>query len=332
MEKHNESVSAIASRVKQFYQDSRPFRIYHGSTSSTRQSQHWNDNTIDVSALSNVLCIDKERRLAVVEPNVPMDKLVESTLPHGFIPPVVMEFPGITVGGGFSGTSGESSSFRHGLFEDTVVDWFMHSRVMYHALHKSGLAMQSLVQDVAVPYQQAPELLDYLDRTLSCYPLWFCPISADNHRSLWSEKTMDKIKDANGCKMLLNFGVWCPASTNRKKFVQLNRDIEHKVHQLNGFKCLYAHAYYTEDEFWSIYDQGPYDALRSKYHAGHLPSVYDKVVVDFAAEQRARDESWIVWLKSVFWSIWPLMGLYGVAHVMLRHGYMLRRGDEKKKV
>src|SRR3981189_143403 len=31
-----------------------------------------------------------------------------------------MEFPGITVGGGFSGTGGESSSFKYGFFEQTV--------------------------------------------------------------------------------------------------------------------------------------------------------------------------------------------------------------------
>ena len=55
-----------------------------------------------------------------MEPNVPMDRLVEATTPYGLVPPVVMKFPGITVGGGFSGTSGESSSFRHGFFNETV--------------------------------------------------------------------------------------------------------------------------------------------------------------------------------------------------------------------
>ncbi|KAF5022719.1 hypothetical protein F66182_5267 [Fusarium sp. NRRL 66182] len=34
--------------------------------------------------------------------------------------PVVLEFPGITSEGGFTGTSGESSSFRHGFFNETV--------------------------------------------------------------------------------------------------------------------------------------------------------------------------------------------------------------------
>ncbi len=49
-----------------------------------------------------------------------MDALVSATLPHGLVPPVVMEFPGITAGGGFAGTAGESSSFKAGFFEDTV--------------------------------------------------------------------------------------------------------------------------------------------------------------------------------------------------------------------
>src|ERR1700742_1423618 len=43
------------------------------------------------------------------------------TLKHGLVPPVVPEFPGITVGGGFAGTAGESSSFRHGFFDKAVV-------------------------------------------------------------------------------------------------------------------------------------------------------------------------------------------------------------------
>ena len=46
-----------------------------------------------------------------------MDRLVEETLKYGLVPPVVMGFPGITVGGGYAGTSGESSSFEHEFFD-----------------------------------------------------------------------------------------------------------------------------------------------------------------------------------------------------------------------
>jgi len=64
---------------------------------------------VDTSLLNNVLKVDTNSMTALVEPNVPMDALVQATLPHGLVPPVIMEFPGITVGGGFAGTAGESS-------------------------------------------------------------------------------------------------------------------------------------------------------------------------------------------------------------------------------
>lgn len=36
------------------------------------------------------------------------------------MPPTVMEFPGITVGGGFSGASGESTGWKEGLFDYSI--------------------------------------------------------------------------------------------------------------------------------------------------------------------------------------------------------------------
>ena len=120
MESHDAIVSTVAARVNQFYERKQPFRIYHGSTNSTRQSQRHADNTIDTSRLDRVLSIDAAAKTALVEPNVAMDALVDAALRHNLVPPVVMELPGITVGGGFSGTSGESSSFRYGAFDATV--------------------------------------------------------------------------------------------------------------------------------------------------------------------------------------------------------------------
>ncbi|KAH8596951.1 hypothetical protein B0O99DRAFT_593244 [Bisporella sp. PMI_857] len=117
--RHNEIVKGISVAVREFYKRKEKFRIYHGSTNSTRSSV-LKKNLVDTSSLSNVLKIDVEKKTCLVEPNVSMDRLVEATLKHGLVPPVVMEFPGITVGGGYSGTSGESSSFKHGFFDRTI--------------------------------------------------------------------------------------------------------------------------------------------------------------------------------------------------------------------
>ena len=69
---------------------------------------------IDTSHLIHILKLDITSKIALVEPNVPLDQLVEATLKHGLIS------PGITIGGGFASTSGESSSFKYGFFEDTI--------------------------------------------------------------------------------------------------------------------------------------------------------------------------------------------------------------------
>jgi delta24-sterol reductase len=81
-------------------------------------------------------------------------------------------------------------------------------------------------------------------------------------------------------EMMLNFGVWGPGPTKRDEFVAWNRAFEKKVHELGGQKWLYAHTYYSEEEFDEIYNRSEYDALREKYRATYLPTIYDKVKVD----------------------------------------------------
>jgi delta24-sterol reductase len=103
MERHHQAVAAIAADVRRFYDRKEAFRIFHDSTNSTRPSLFRRDKMIDTSGLCHVLKMDREKRTVLVEPNVPMDRLVETTMKYGLVPPVVMEFPGITVGGGYAG-------------------------------------------------------------------------------------------------------------------------------------------------------------------------------------------------------------------------------------
>lgn len=93
LEDHNKAVEDVSAQVKQFYSRKQKFRINHGSTNSTRQTSK-GAHILDVSSLRRVLKVDPERKTALVEPNVPMDRLVEATLPYGLVPPVIMEFPG----------------------------------------------------------------------------------------------------------------------------------------------------------------------------------------------------------------------------------------------
>jgi len=97
MEAHNAAVSHISAQVASFHQRKVPFRLYHGSTNSTNHRKVDPLRMVDTSQLNHVLKIDKQIMTALVEPNVPMDQLVEELGREGMLPRVVMEFPGITV-------------------------------------------------------------------------------------------------------------------------------------------------------------------------------------------------------------------------------------------
>ncbi len=120
---HNQDIKAVQEQVKFFFSKKRKIKIYHGTTNTTRSLKFEKDNFVDISKLNRVMAIDKEEKFALVEPNVPMDKLVEETLKYDLIPPVVPEFPGITVGGAVQGGAEESSSFKYGMVHDNCLEY-----------------------------------------------------------------------------------------------------------------------------------------------------------------------------------------------------------------
>lgn len=120
---HASDVAHIQERMRSFYARKKKVRIYHGTTSSTRAQKFEKDGFVDVSRLDRIIEINETERYAFVEPNVSMDRLVAETLKYGFVPPVVPEFPGITVGGGVQGGAEESSSFKQGMLHDCCSEY-----------------------------------------------------------------------------------------------------------------------------------------------------------------------------------------------------------------
>ncbi|KAJ9611236.1 hypothetical protein H2200_004419 [Cladophialophora chaetospira] len=520
---HKNAVSGISKQVAGFHSRKIPFRIFHGSTNSTRLSERTADATVDISMLNHVIYVSSSKQTCLVEPNVPMDSFVKATLSHGLVPPVVPEFPGITVGGGFAGTAGESSSFRHGFFDKAVTwlevvladgqvvtasekkrqglfrglagtfgtlgvvtllvlrlvpakiyvelsyirvnsiehaqevikrvtkegdaefldgimfatdrgvvmsgrfadcndknedlpvvtftkawdqwfylhaeermnstttsspsthprdliplidyyfrydrgafwtgrfaytyfyvpfirpvrwlaDYFMHTRIMYHALHRSGLYQRFIIQDVAMPNRNMPDFSRWLNRELPhVYPRWLCPlkpgegVSMNPHLRNGADVKSTRADlsstaaDDDFENSLLNIGVWGETPKSRLQ-VTINRLIESKLKSLGGMKWLYAQTFYTEDEFWDIYDKKWYDGLRTKYKAdGYMPSVYDKIrTKDIFEEVEDGDGKVVIKearlpIEKGLWSIWPFAGLYGVLSALKGGDYLRKK-------
>jgi hypothetical protein len=98
-------------------------------------------------------------------------------------------------------------------------------------------------------------------------------------------------------KSMLNIGLWDRASSDMDTFVRQNRQLEGKLADLGGRKVLYSHTYYTEAEFWQLYDRKRYNGLRQRYSTTTLPTVYDKVKVDVLKHKQEK-VSWIQRLPS----------------------------------
>ena len=212
-----------------------------------------------------------------------------------------------------------------------ALDDFLHIRMMYAALHASGHVARLIVQDLALPFVTAPAFVRWADRATGTYPLWLCPLRSHGGPTLHPHalrrdsaaagaEAVDKeievekaLDEAPGSEdMLLNVGLWGPGRKKLADGVALNRAIEAKVAELRGTKWLYAQTFYSESEFWSIYDRPWYDALRERYGATGLPSVWEKVRtkgVDDAGWGRWLLERWPI---AAFWGIWKAIrsGVY----------------------
>lgn len=441
LSEHNKKVERISDDIKRFYDLGKKFRIYHGSTNSTRTQEFKKDEIVDVSDLNKVLSVNVEENYAIIEPNVPMDQLVKEVYKFGLVPPVVMELPGITAGGGIQGGAGESSSFKYGGFHQcameyeivlgdgrvittspsknsdlfygtacsygslgiitkiklklvpgkdyvkltykkvesykeameelekaikTPVDfidgimfsenfgtimtgvfsdkenlpiatfskpedeWFyihaeevtkkedgwtelipltdyffrynrgafwvgkyafkklklpfnkktrklmdplMDTRVLYRFLQAINISQRQVVQDFCLPIETAVDFMNYSVKKTSIFPIWLLPgVLSDDKDKL----SPGYIKTRLG----IDIGVWGKVPGSTEEIINLNKDLERELTRLGGRKVLYAHQYYSEEEFWKIYDKKWYDNLRSKYSAERVfPDIYEKTKV-----------------------------------------------------
>jgi len=78
---------------------------------------------VDVSALTRVIAVDTVQMTMDVEPMCRMDQMTRELARHGCALPVTPEFKGITIGGTIAGGGLESSSFRYGMVQESVLEF-----------------------------------------------------------------------------------------------------------------------------------------------------------------------------------------------------------------
>ncbi len=138
-----------------------------------------------------------------------------------------------------------------------------------------GLHPESVIQDVDIPFARAAEFLEFIHREIGILPVWLCPIRAP---AVAPAFTLYPLRPG---ALYVNFGFWDVVNDRvRRPPGYRNRLIETRVRELGGLKSLYSDSYYTEDEFWHVFDRDAYRALKARYDPrGALPDLYAKCVL-----------------------------------------------------
>ncbi|KAL1297032.1 hypothetical protein AAFC00_004623 [Neodothiora populina] len=199
-------------------------------------------------------------------------------------------------------------SFPQNKYTRWWLDDFLHTRMMYTALHASGQSKRCIIQDLALPFSTAEKFVDYTGSELGIWPLWLCPLKRSPQPTMHPYTKEDN-------DMMLNIGVWGFGPDNRAEFVAAERGLEAKLRELGGMKWLYAQTYYDADEFWSMFDRKWYDGLREKYGATTLPTAYEKVKVKPDAEDR----------ELTLAEKWPWAGFKGISKAIQSKTYLAAR-------
>lgn len=132
-------------------------------------------------------------------------------------------------------------------------------------------ATETVIQDLQIPGENAVEFYQFFKRELRIDPMLICPIRLN--------PSLDKFLfcQMSQHKTYINFGAYGNFLPSDKEKGYFNRLIENKVSACGGSKWLYSNVFYTEQEFWQLYDKNTYFSVKNQYDPqGLLNDIYTK--------------------------------------------------------
>lgn len=167
---------------------------------------------------------------------------------------------------------------QHPVIRFAATKWALNSRTyqrlmrLSHRLLPDSNTTESVIQDVDIPIENAPEFFRFLFAEIGITPVWVCPFQAFDPAVTYDLYALDRRK------LYINFGFWDTVPTIHEDG-HYNRKIECKILELKGKKGLYSTVYYDRETFWNIYNKPRYDELKRKYDCNKVfQDLYAKCV------------------------------------------------------
>ncbi|WP_306367358.1 FAD-binding oxidoreductase [Nocardiopsis sp. CC223A] len=154
------------------------------------------------------------------------------------------------------------------------------SRLLNH--YRGRRPQEPLIQDIEVGVERGAEFLDFFHGEIGMTPVWMCPLRLKEPRrpDLAPGDHVWPLYPLESDRLYVNFGFWGLVDMKPgQRRAHHNRRVEERVAELDGHKSLYSDSFYTEEEFWRLYNGSAYADLKETYDPqGRLLDLYAKCV------------------------------------------------------
>ena len=156
-----------------------------------------------------------------------------------------------------------------------LFDMQTHHTISRYSDTNKQKEQKRILADLGPPLSKLKEMIDYNENNTYIYPLWLLPVKTIyNEHKFFSPDSI--IKE----DFYIDFGIYGIPKQDinlSNNFLEINRKLEKKVHELGGMKGFETVCYYSEKEFNEYYNVTKYDELRVKYFGTIYPRLYDKL-------------------------------------------------------
>jgi FAD/FMN-containing dehydrogenase len=110
--------------------------------------------------------------------------------------------------------------------------------------------------DVFIPFSKAEAFLAWYADEFAHFPLWCVPYKRVREYEWLSKRFHESTPDG----LFLDFAIYGLQRDDGKNY---HRIMEEKLFELGGMKTLISHNYFTEEEFWTIWNRENYERIKA---------------------------------------------------------------------
>lgn len=124
--------------------------------------------------------------------------------------------------------------------------------------------------DLFIPFSQVKNFFEWYQKEINHFPLWCVPYRVV-HRYEWlSEEFWSQMKDP----LVLDLAIYGMPKKEGKNYYKI---IEEKLMEIGGIKTLISENYYSESDFWKIWNKKNYDQIKQKVDPNNIfRNLYEK--------------------------------------------------------